>query len=273
MLPRQRDTSPATRRALSTTRSRPCGVPQRRSMLLTSDDRRSSTVRHDRRRDAAAALSDLPTGARTGPADGPRRSSTKDVELLVLRHEVAVLRRTNPRPRLDWADRAASPVGARSSARLHANRSPTSGMPRPVLRPRSSTITTITSRIARSARRDGRNRVSPRAGFPLSPRGWRHGARGLHRVLPDTYIRPGRIGENVRPTLVAVHGRDHDRLQSLGLAAARGVHDGAWRGSGVGHRPVLRGWRQSSTALGACVADASRSGLMIRTPARVPDRC
>ena len=35
-----------------------------------------------------------------------RSDAAKDVEILVLRHEIAVLRRGNPRPSITWIDRA-----------------------------------------------------------------------------------------------------------------------------------------------------------------------
>jgi hypothetical protein len=57
-----------------------------------------------------------------------RSRASKDVEIMVLRHEVAVLRRQAGRPKPDWADRAALAALARVlSAGLRAHRLVTPG--------------------------------------------------------------------------------------------------------------------------------------------------
>jgi hypothetical protein len=76
-----------------------------------------------------------------------RSDSTKEIEILVLRHQLAVLRRGTPRPRMNWTDRALIatltrllPVRRRlgcSSRRPRScagtdSRSPAVGLPLPV---------------------------------------------------------------------------------------------------------------------------------------------
>jgi putative transposase len=133
-------------------------------------------------------------------------SASKDGELLVLRHDVAVLRRAHPQPRLDWADRAVfAAVVPRLPQMLRGHRVVTPGTILHWHRRLVTTKWTYPPRSRPSTRRGGCGRADRAPGQGQSPRGipknpgWlltlghRVGAWTIRRVLQGLRIPPAPV--------------------------------------------------------------------------------
>jgi transposase InsO family protein len=148
-----------------------------------------------------------------------RSDTAKDAEILTLRHEVAVLRRTNPRPTLTWLDRAVLSalsrllppplrqlrlVSPRTLLRWHAQlvaRRWTYPNRRPGRPPTPSPIRALVLRMARENPRWGYRRIQGELiglGHPLA-------ASTVWRILQDAGLDPAprRSGPTWRQFLAA----------------------------------------------------------------------
>jgi transposase InsO family protein len=135
-----------------------------------------------------------------------RSSASKDVEILVLRHEVAVLRRVNPKPRLDWAERAVfAALVRRLPQMLRRHRLVTSGTilrwhrrliakkwtyPHRIGRPPvQDAVASLIERMARENRSWGYKRIQGE----LLKLGHHVGASTIRRVLQRLWIPPAPV--------------------------------------------------------------------------------